>query len=290
MALLTLADVLNECADEIPGKAVQQAQIVRALNKVLRRIQTEFVEPTRMTFTTRVATTSGTVNATQDSTAVTFSGTPLLSTDPLMLIQIQGESTFFILTYASTSTGTLSSKWAQATNATATYTIVYPTVSFPATVGEVVRVQQYGYEPLNFRLGGTCPWLTGIPTSWSPYYHDEQGTTPNDDLTRIFLDPAPADRFVFEAWVKPRTARFFNDTATTETIPFSDLWWEAITEGVKYFAFKQTSETDKAMLQSALYEGALQRARGAALPAAVVHRTRRADHNIIYETRPIVHD
>lgn len=285
MALATLANLLDEVADEIPNK--EQAQIVRAANKVIRRIHSENVEPVRTTFTTKPELTTGTVSVTQDSTAATFSSSVLASTDPVMLIKIDGESSWMILTYSSGTAGVLSSKWAAATNATATYELVYPTVSFPNTVGEVLRIRRPDQPELLFRIGGTCPWMTGTPTSWSPYYHDEASAAPSDDLTRIFLDPAPTERLVYEAWVRPRTARIAVDAATTVTIPFSDLWFEAIVAGTLYHLWKQEGDKGKWMPQSAVFEAALARARGAAQPAAVIPRTLRTGTIYVTDQRPV---
>ena len=71
MALLTLAELIDEVVDEIPGK--EQAPIVRSLNKVIRRLHTEVVQPQRLTFTSKQSVTTGTVSATLASTALTFS-------------------------------------------------------------------------------------------------------------------------------------------------------------------------------------------------------------------------
>lgn len=285
MAQMTLATLITEVDLEIPG--VETAAVVAGANKVIRRIQTEFVEPKRTTFTTRVATSSGTVSVTQDSTSVTFSGTPLAASDPLMLIQIDGDSTWILLTYASTSTGTLSSKWAESTNATATYQIVYPTASFPNTFGEILKVQRFGYDPLTFRIGGTCPWTVGLPVSWSPYAHDDATAAPSDDLTRIFLDPAPDTRVMYEAWYKPRTVRLDPAGATSQVVPLTDLWEEAIIQGVQYFCWKREADKTKALLANALYEAALNRARASAVPGGVIPRTRRNVQVFAVDARPI---
>jgi len=286
MALLTLAQLLSDVQDEIPGKA--QAQVVRAVNKVIRRVYTEFVEPVRTTFTTLAQVTTGTVSVTQDSTAVTFSSAVLASTDPVRLVKIDGDSNFFTLTFISTTQGTLSSKWAGATNATATFTIVYPTISFPAAVGEILSIQQYGYETLKFLIGGQMPWTYGIPETWSPYVHDESSATPNDDLLRIFLSPAPTTRIVYEVWYKPRVTFLDPAGATTQTIPLSNLWYDSVIQGVLFFVWKQERrEGSEVFTQNAIYENALARARASALPAAVIPPRSRRTGMWAFEQRPV---
>lgn len=285
MALLTVAKLVDQVLFEIPGK--EQAPIVYALNLVVRRIQNDFVEPIRATFTTRATYATGTISVTQDSTSVTFSGTPLLSADPVMLLQVEGDSEWFVLTYVSTSTGTLSSKWAGATNATATFTIAYPTVSFPAGVGRVLKIQRYGYTPLVFNVGGGCPSVSGTPMSWSPYYHDPASASPNDDLLRFYLNPAPDSRVVYSYWYSPRTAELDTAGATTQVVPLPDIWNEAVLQGVLFWLWKQEARSERALVQSALYEAALARARGSASSSSVLipERTRVGLYG--FEQRPI---
>jgi hypothetical protein len=261
MALLTLANLLNAVLDEIPGK--EQAPIVRAANKVVRRIQSEHVSPVRSTFTTKAPVTTGTVAVTQDSTTVTFSSSILSATDPVMLLQVDGDSTWFVMTYASGTGGVLSSKWAEASDATATYTLVYPTVSFPAAVGQVTQIQQAGYQPLPFRMGESCPYTTGTPSSWSPYTHDAAAAAPSDDLLRYFLNPAPDQRLVFQFWYKPRTTFLDPGGATSQVIPLPDVWEEAVVQGTLYWLWQQEDTREKALLHHRLYEDALARSRGA---------------------------
>lgn len=286
MALLTLANLLDDVLDEIPGK--EQEPTVRAANKVIRRLHTELVQPQRSTFTTKAATTSGTVGVTQDSTTATFSGSVLSTSDPLRLVQVEGDSTWFLVTRDAADTdGILSSKWGQATNATATYTIVYPTVSFASTVGEILSIQRPGEEPLDFRIGGRFPETSGIPQAWSPYSHDGSSASPDNDKTRIILNPAPESRIVYSFWYKPRTTLLDASGATTQTIPFSDLWYECIVQGALFFLWKQEAQSEKALLASQLYERAMNRARGSALPAATIKARNRRAATYIYEERPI---
>jgi hypothetical protein len=275
MALMTLATLLRIVRHEIPGK--DQPSVVDAVNMVIRRVHTDTVEPQRTTFTTKAQATTGTVAIAQDATLATFTGlaTALAATDPLTLVQIDGDSTWFPLTYASASTGNLSSKWAEATVAAATFTLVYPTASFPNTVGEVLNIFR-GSDKLAFRPGGGCPWGVGSPMSWSPYRHDEASAAPSDDLTRVWLDPAPTDRQALVLEYRPRTPAIATDAATTVTIPFTDLWEEAIVEATLEILWGQESDgKTRVALKHARAENALARARGGADPAGVIPRTNR---------------
>lgn len=289
MALLTLAKLMDSVLDEIPGK--EQAAIVRSANRVIRRIQTEYVAPKRSTFTTVASTTTGTVNVTQGSTTATFSASVLLTTDPVRLVQIEGDSSWFEVTRNSADTaGVLSSKWAEATDTTATHEIVYPLISFPAGVGEILSVWRAGHEPLHFAVNETeVGWHTvvGTPTYWSPYVHDDAAATPNDDLLRIRLHPVPNTRMVYQYLYKPRTTELDPAGLTTQTVPLPDLWNEAVEQGTLFFLWKQESRNEKAMLQSAVFEAALERARGAQFPATVImpSQSRAGLHG--YEDRPI---
>jgi hypothetical protein len=286
MALLALSELIDDVLDEIPGK--EQAPIVRGLNKVIRRLQTEVVVPSRGTFTTKVAVTSGTVSVTQDSTTATFSGSVVLAADPVRLVQISGDQIWFTMTRGAADTdGVLSSKWAQATDAAATYTIMYPTISFPSNVGEILSIKRLQDDELDFRVGGQLPQTGGVPSSWSPFTNDVDAAAPSDDLTRILLDPGPQTRETYTYWYKPRTTFVAVAAATTVTVPFSDLWYEAIIQGVLSFMWKQEGDVNKAMISAALYEKAIRRARGAALPGAVIQPRRVSGRGFVYEDRPI---
>jgi hypothetical protein len=286
MALLTLADLVTDCQFEIPGK--EQATIVLAANKVIRRIQADYVEPAWTTFTTKVALTTGTVSVTQDLAAVTFSGSILSAADPVMLIYIEGEVSPFVMTYASGVGGILSSKWAAATNGTATFSILYPTVSFPFAVGEVLEIRRGDYK-LQFHVGIQCPSQAGLPSRWGPYVHDETGTAPNDELTRTWLDPAPNTRVVYLVQYKPRTTFLTPGGATTQTIPFQTLWYDAIVQGCLYYLWKQERRNkEDVLVQKSLYEEAMTRARGSQHPAASVQSRRGRRWGLsAYEERPI---
>jgi len=286
MALLTLAELIDDIRDEIPGK--EQAPIVRAANKVIRRIHTEHIRPSRGTFTTMAAVTSGTVAVTRDSTTATFSGSVVLAADPVRLVQISGDQIWFTLTRGAADTdGVLSSKWAQATDATATYTIVYPTISFPAGVGEILGIQYVDGEQLEFSAGGQFPQTSGVPQSWSPFATDSDAASPSDDLERILLNPGPQERHTYSYWYKPRSTFIATDAATTATIPFSNRWYEAIVQGALSFLWKQEGDATKAMISASLYELAMRRARGADMPAAIIPPRRARGGSFAFEERPI---
>jgi len=286
VALLTLANLIDEVQDEIPAK--EQAPIVRAVNKVIRRINVELVAPERSTFTTKVATTTGTVSVTLASTTATFSSGVLSTSDPLRLVQIEGDSNWFTVTRNAADTdGILSSAWAETTDGTATYTIVYPTVTFPAAVGEILEIRRLSDDPLDFQPSMPRPETTGHPRCWSPYSLDTTAASPSDDLLRIMLDPAPDTAEVFTYLYRPRATFLSGGGATTQTIPFSNLWYDVIVSGTLFYLWKQEAEHKRAMLQSALYEAAIAKARGVSTPTAIIKPRSRSRGMYAYEERPI---
>ena len=289
MALLTLAKLLDEVRDEIPNK--EQAPIVRAANKVLRRLQTECLLPQRSTITTKAATTTGTVSVTADSTTATFSSGVLSTSDPLRLVQIDGDSTWFTVTRnAADTAGVLSSAWAEATNATATYKIIYPTLSFPAAVGELLSIWHAGEEPLRFAMNETdVQWQTtvGQPCFWSPLLYDDAAADPNNDLLRIRLHPPTDERIVYSFLYRPRTTFIDTAGATTQTVSIPDLWTEAVVSGTLFFLWKQEANNEKALLHSALYEAAIARARGSSYPDMVLGPRTYRQGMYAYDDRPI---
>ena len=292
MALLTLANMIDEVQAEIPNK--ETVNIVRAINKVTRRIYTETVEPARGTFTTLPTVTTGTVSVAQDSTVATFSSGVVLAADPVRICQIDGEQAWFILTRgASDTAGVLSSKWPAATNATANFTIAYPTVTFPKEVGEILSIWREGFEPLFFtsdsRLTTILPMVTsGIPTHYSPYQFDASGASPSDDLRRFFLTPVQMTRLVYSYTYKPRFTFLDPAGATSQTVPLPDIWYDTIVAGTLFWLWKQESSMgQQALAQSAVYEAAFTRARGATLPSAVIRPRRMRLGILSYENRPI---
>ena len=273
--LMTVAQLMDQCLFEIPGK--DQNSIIYATNLVLRRIYTEFVEPKRGTFTTTAKVVTGTVAVTQGSAVATFSNGVVLTTDPQpRLAQILGDPTWFGLTRgAGNSDGVLSSAWATTSNATATYTICYPAQSLPSDVGEVLAIWRDPFNQLKFALHERdTSWLwqsgVGVPMYWCPYQHDESAANPNDDRTRVLLSPASQDAVVYTFSYKPRHTYLDPTGATSQTIPLTDLWGEAIVQGVLFFLWKQDAAKEKALLASSLYEAALARTRGAQLPGAII--------------------
>jgi hypothetical protein len=283
--LLTLAALLDDVRDELPSK--EQAPVVRAVNKVVRRLHTELVGPERSTFTTRAVTTTGTVAVTEGSTAVTFSSGVLLVTDPLRLVRVEGEAAWFALTRnAADTAGVLSSAWPRATDAAAAYEMAHPTVTLPAAVGEVTEVRRGNAAPLGFRPAPGCPSGVAAPATWGPWSVDSSAASPSDDLLRVVLDPAPLEAEVFSFWYRRRTPALSPSGATTQTVPFSDLWYEAVVQGTLFHLWRQEGDRGKSLLAGQLFEAAVARARGAAQPAAVLRR-RRDEGLWTYEQRPL---
>lgn len=288
MALMTVADVIDEITDFLPSAAT--AKIVRSCNKVIRRIYAETTLPEYTTFTTRAKVTTGTVSVTQDSTTATFSSGVLSATDPVVLVQIDGDVNWFVVTRnAADTAGVLSSKWAAATDSAATYTIVYPSVSFPAAVGEILRIWREGFDDLQFCADRGTEWVTGsvsgTPVRWSPYIHDSASANPNDDLLRILLTPAPESRIVFQVAYRRRQTLLTPGGATSQTIPLPDVWNETVVAGTLFFMFDQRDEEGRSDFWRAEYERVFQRTRGTLLPAAAVTpKTRR--HMAVYSPLP----
>lgn len=287
MALKTIADLNDELTDQIPGAA--QAKVVRAANKVIRRIYAEAGILEYGTVTTKAKVTTGTVQVTQDSTTAEFSGTPLATTDPLVLIQIEGDSSWFKLTPVDTNTGTLSSVWAAANNATATYTIVYPAISFPSYVGEIRRLWREPEDDIRFCADRGSEWLmtsvTGTPTRWSPYIYDSTAASPNDDLLRVLLTPAPETREVLQVSYFRRQTLLTPGGADTQTIPLPDVWWECVIAGTLFFLWDQRDKQDRSDFWRMEYERTFQRTRGTLMPsAAITPRVRR--HLTVFSPNP----
>lgn len=290
MALLTLAELIDECQDV--KATLPQAKIVRAANKVIRRIHAETTIPQYSTFTTRAKVTTGTVSVTQDSTTATFSSAVLATSDPIDLVQIEGETAWFLVTPGSTTVGTLSSMWPAATDATATYTLVRPTVSFPRAVAEILRIWRPGLEDLDYapdRGGDEVERLasvTGTPVRWSPYIHDAATASPNDDLLRIILDPAPESRETWMYSYRSRPALLTPGGATTQTIPLPDVWNEAVIAGTLCGAYEVRDGLAAAGAKRSEYEAIVKRIKGSLLPAAVVKPGVHRRNLTAYSPRP----
>ena len=289
MAQLTLADLLNEAQDIIP--TIPQAKVVRAVNKVLLRIHAETTHPEYSTFTTRAKVTTGTVSVTQDSTAVTFSSSVLANTDGLRLLQIEGDNAWFVLAYVSGTQGTLSSKWAPATDATATYTLVFPTVSFPANVGQVTRIWQDGMSDLDYcpdRGADFWSWealtTSGDPRRWCPYTHDTAATP--DDALRIMLQPATDTRETFMYAYHKRPTLLTAGGATSQTIPLPDIFNEAVVAGVMAYVYEIREGVGKAGAKWGFFQRCLDSARAATSIPAVIMPRPRATFLRAYSPRP----
>lgn len=272
MSSLLLSDLIDECQDV--KAAYPQAKVVRAANKVFRRVGNETYQPTYSTFTTKAKVTTGTVAVTQDSTTATFSSAVLSTSDPMCLVQIEGEGQWFLLTPSSTTVGALSSKWAAATDAAATYALVYPSISFPAAVGEVLRIWREGLDELKFAADRGSPdvsgWSLGTPAWWSPYARDSSSAAPNDDLRRILLSPAPETRQVWEYAYRPRMTLWTAGGATTQACPLGELWDETVIAGTLCGVYEVRDGIAAAQAKRAEYENAYRRARATIAPAASV--------------------
>lgn len=276
MARLLVSDLVDEITDTLPSAAT--VKIVRAANKVILRIFNEVSLPEYGTFTTRVKITSGTVAVTQDSTTATFSGTPLLTTDPFQIVQIEGDDAWFTLTPSSTSVGALGSKWAAATDATATYTLVFPTVSFPKEVGSILRIWRDGERDLKFAAdrgsieGFAFLNVTGAPQYFSPYLHDSASAAPSDDLLRYILTPAPESREVLSYSFKRRPTLLVQTGGTllTQAVPLPDAWNETIVAGTQFWMWDQRDKQERSKYWRGMYEDAFMRAKASLNPGAVV--------------------
>ena len=239
---LQFSDVISFVQDYIP--ATPQAKIGRKLNLILEDIYTEISQVQVSTFTTRAPTTSGTVTATNNSNAVSFSGTPLLSTDPLQYIQIDGSSEWYELSYVSTSTGTLSSVFEGTTGAGLTYTIAYPTVSFPSAVQQVLSITKQGFEPLKYSSKSNLEERGTIitpaqPVWYSPYlFNASTGATP-DDAHRILLLPFPDAQYTFSYTYMSRPALLSVSGATTQYIPLPSLFNRCVQFGTLALCYGQ---------------------------------------------------
>lgn len=288
MALMTVENLVDEVTAFVPSAATPK--IVRLANAVIRRIYAEITIPSVSTFTTKAKVTTGTVHVIQDSTAAEFSGTPLSTSDPFHLIQIEGDAQWFVIVPSDTNTGALSSAWAAATDTTATYTIVYPAVSFPANVGEILRIWREGEPDLKFCGDRGSEWLTGSVAGtaqrWSPYLHDSAAANPNDDLLRILLTPAPEVREVWQYAFRRRQTYLSPSGATSQTIPLPDVWNECIVAGILSFLWDQRDEEDRSAYWRNEYERVFQRTRGTLLPAASV--TPKARRNLtVFSGNPV---
>lgn len=207
MSQILFSEVVTFVRVHLPN--LPQLTIGTHLNLMLEEIYERLALNYYSTFTTRAATTTGTVSVTAGSTAVTFSSGVLGASDGMRVFQSNGDSTWYVLTRTNATTGVLSSAYAGATDATATYTILYPTVTFGAGVGTILRVGRANTNlELDLAAGAarnrvTMGVTSGIPLYYAPYAFDD-GATPND-AHRIILTPFPntAQAYEYEYDARP---------------------------------------------------------------------------------------
>jgi len=241
MAQLTLTEAMTFVRLHIPN--LPQLNVGTFVNLVLEEVYERLAQIQYSTVTTRAPTTSGTVNVTNDNTAVTFSGSVLLTTDALRLVQIGDDATWYGLTRnAADTAGVLSSKYAGTTNTTATYKIVYPVVTFPSAVGQVLSIKREGYEPLVFDPSAdlrerTLITTTGVPMYWSPYTFDSAATP--DDSFRALLRPFPDAQYplAYQFLVRPTLVDPAAASPSTEKIAVPTSFRQAILYGALALAW-----------------------------------------------------
>ena len=234
MSQLTLANVSTFVRASIPN--YPQAKIGTFANLVLEEVYERLNQINYGTFTTTAPYTTGTANVGNNSAAIVFSGSALGASDPLRLVQVGDDPTYYIVTRTNATTGVLSSVYAGTTNATATFKIVYPTVVFPAAVGVPLAIKREGFgrlefgpaSDLNARLRGNT---TGQPMYYSPYAMD--GAATPDDAHRILLTPYPDAMYsyAYEYLARPTLIDPDTVTPTTEKVPIPTSFRSALLFG-----------------------------------------------------------
>jgi hypothetical protein len=226
------------------------------------------------TFTTLPSVTTGTCLVTQGAVTVVFSSSILSASDPIRLVRIGDEPTWFLLSRTSGTNGELSSAWALATDATATFTLVYPCVSFPFSVGQILRIWREGELDLIYAQDiaseGLPTEIVGTPRRWATYIHDSAAATPNDELLRIILDPAPQSREVWSYSFMTRATLLTRTGATTQAVPLPDHWNRYIVAALLAGVYEIRDGLDKAQEKTAYAEKVYRETRGAQNPSAVV--------------------
>lgn len=261
MAQLTVADLLDYVRDHIPDKA--QAKVVRAANLVIQRIYAEAGQVERSTFTTKAPITTGTVEATNNSTTVTFSSSILSASFPLMYLKIDGDTTWYTLTYVSGTGGTLSSVFAGTTGAALTYTLAFPVISFPVNVLQVLSIWQEGFAPLRFahheRTNDTYLAVsTGRPEYYAPYFMDTASSP--DDALRLLILPAPDDMYSYTYAYKRRPTLLTPGGATSQKLLLPDFFNESIMAGTLFYCWDQEDAQERSTYWLNQYELAWRRA------------------------------
>lgn len=255
MAQLTLAQLKAEVGDYVPDHPL--AKVARAANNVLRRIHRELGQIGRTTFTTTPPYETGTLTATQGSTTITGSGTSWQTGWKEALIRISGDDTWYGVTFASTTGGTLSSAFAGAGGAGLTYEIVFPSVILPSSVLEPIRIWRPGEADLKWEGDESIEELAyqlepGQPKYWSPAAM-EDGSSSVDEL-RIRLTPPPDDYYSFALACRKNLTVFDPDGADTQKSYLPSYMNEAIIRGTIFHVFDQVDKQDRSMYWKALYD------------------------------------
>lgn len=265
MSLLTVGGLVSWVQDFVPG--LPKAKVVRKANDVLQEIHETVAQVEWTTFSTRAPVTTGTVSVTAGSTAVTFSSAVLTfpNTDSLVFVRIDDDSngTWFALTPSSTTVAALSSKYAGATNAAATYRIVYPVVVFPTGVSQVTHVQRLGckldFATLENVALREASEVVGLPRWYGPYVHDASGSP--DDLHRLLMTPFPDAAYSYEASVMKRPAAISTTAADAITVPLPAQFDRAVKFGTLALCWSQEDGETKFGPWWGRYQKALAEAR-----------------------------
>lgn len=242
MSQLTLGQVLSFVQDYIPG--LPQAKLVRKLNLVLEEIYEDISQIEWSTFTTKAKVTTGTVLATNGSTAVTFSSAVLTfpNTQSLILVQIDGSNAWYTVSPSSTTVGVLSSAFEGVTGAALTFTIVYPLVVFPAAVSEVLHIQRLGYPALTYAQRENSAFrlqmdIVGQPLFYGPYIFD--GLATPDDAHRLLLTPFPDLTYTYNFSYMKRPTLLGTADATSVTVGLPSVFNRAIEFGTLALCWSQ---------------------------------------------------
>lgn len=234
MSQLTLAQVLRLVRSHIPG--LPQDKVVDNLNLTLEEVHEEIAQIEWGTFTTRAQVQTGTVSVTNNAVSVTFSSAVLTFpvTNILIFCRIDPDGTWFMVTPSSTTVGALSSAYAGATDAAATYTIVYPVIVLPAAVGKVLSIQSAGYPALTFADRDNMAMRAEVEIVGRPLWYGSYDTDPNatpDDAERLVLTPFPDATYSFNYSYMKRQARIATNAATTVTVGLAASYDRTILEG-----------------------------------------------------------
>lgn len=256
MAQLTLAQIRTHVQQFTPDKAT--AAIDNAVNRTVEDLALEFGNQDRGTFTTLPKVTTGTVTATQDSTAVVGSGTAFASTYLNGLIQIEGQDAWFMVPTVTDPTNiVLSSAWHGTTSAGLTYTLVQPQITFPTTVLRIIKMWQRGRLPLRYALDDKgeemIEWDEGEPEVWfdAPF-----GST---GQVQVRLTPYPDTRYLYEyTYMKQPTLL----SADGDLIPFPSHLNSVVLAGVLSLIWDQEDAQDRSMAWLQRYEMLKRKARG----------------------------